>query len=291
MFLVTGATGSLGRRIVHQLREQNKSVRAFVRLSSHYQDLEKANAEIFIGDLKQDKDIKKAIQGIKYVISCHGSGNDSQAIDYRANIELIDQAKENKVEHFVFISVIDADKDYEESTVFKAKKEVEKYLIKSGLNYTILRSSGFANNLLPLARRFRETGFYLLIGDANNRASTVSTDDLATIAIASVSVADAKNKTIPVGGPEIIKRGEIAKIFARVFHKEPFIVNPPLDLFDGVRMAIGIFNPDLKKSLGTLRTLLAHEFYCTPEEIANLESIYDIKMESLENYLKRNLAN
>lgn len=290
MFLVTGATGSLGRRITHQLREKNQSVRAFVRLLSHYYDLEDRDAEIFIGDLKQDKDIEKACQGVKYIISTHGSGKDVQALEYRANIELIDQAKKNGVEHFVYISVLGADQEYEDSPVFKAKKQVEKYLIKSGLNYTILRPSGFANNLLPLAERFRETGLYLLIGDPNHRSSIVSTDDLAKIAIDSVSVEGAKNKILPVGGPEIIKRGEIAQIFSRIFKKEPIIINPPLTVFDAIRTGIGFFNPDLQRSLGTLRTLLAHEFFCTEEEIKNLELIYDLKMESLEHFLKRYLA-
>ena len=192
MFLVTGATGSLGSRIVQQLREQETSVRAFVRLMSHYQDLEKRGAEIFIGDLRQDKDIEKACRGVKYIISAHGTDSDAQALDYRANIELIDRAKENKVEHFVYISVLGADRGYEDSPVFKAKREVEKYLVKSSLNYTILRPSGFANNILPLAERFRETGIYLLIGGANNRSSIVSTDDLAKIAIDSVTVEGAK---------------------------------------------------------------------------------------------------
>ena len=281
MFLVTGATGSLGRRVTHKLREENKSVRAFVRLLSHYHDLEDRDAEIFIGDLKQDKDIEKACRGIKYIISTHGAGRDAQALEYRANIELIDQAKENGVEHFVYISVLGADQDYEDSAVFKGKKQVEKYLIKSGLNYTILRPSGFANNLLPLAERFRETGLYLLIGDPNHRSSIVSTDDLAKIAIDSVFVEGAKNKILPVGGPEIIKRGEIAQIFSRIFKKEPIVINPPLMVFDGIRTGIGLFNPDLQRSLGTLRTLLAHEFFCTKEEIDNLELIYDLKMESL----------
>lgn len=289
MFLVTGATGSLGRRIVNQLREQNQSVRAFVRLLSHYSDLEDRGAEIFIGDLQQDKDIAKACGGVKYIISAHGSGQNAQTLEYRANIELIDQAKVNGIEHFVYISVLGADQEYEDSPVFKAKKQVEKYLIKSGLNYTILRPSGFANNLLPLAERFRDTGFYLLIGDPNHRSSIVSTDDLAKIAIASVTTEGAKNKILPVGGPEIIKRGEIPQIFARIFKKEPIIINPPLTIFDGIRTGIGIFNPDLQRSLGTLRTLLAHEFFCTPEEITNLESIYDMQMESLEHFLRRYL--
>lgn len=286
MYLVTGATGSLGRRIVRQLREDEQSVRAFVRLSSHFNELEDRGAEVFIGDLTREKDIIKACRGVKYIVSSHG-GNDAQAVDYRANIDLIDCAIANNVEHFVFISVLGADRGYQDSDTFKAKREVEKYLIASGLNYTILRPSGFANNLIPLAERFRDTGIYFSIGEQQNRSSIVSTDDLAKIAIAATRVESAKNQIFAVGGPDIIKREDIARIFARLFDKEPIIINPPLQLFDGLRMGIGLINPQLKKSLGTLRTLLAHEFFCTRDEISRLESTFNLKMESLESFLRR----
>ncbi|MFY7806965.1 MAG: SDR family oxidoreductase [Limnoraphis robusta] len=290
MFLVTGATGGLGSRIVRRLRQQEKEVRGFVRLTSRYSELESRGANIFIGDLERDKDIYKACQGVKYVISSHGSGGKPQAVEYRANIELIDAAKEAGVEHFVFISVLGVDRGYEDSPVFKAKREVEKYLQTSGLNYTILRPSAFASSLLPLAERFKQTGIYLLIGDAQNRTSVVSTDDLARIAIDSVFVEAANNKILPVGGPEIISRGDIPQIFSRVFNKEPILINPPLFLFDGLRSTIGVLNADAEKNLGTLRVLLGNEFFCTPEEINNLELMFDMKMEPLESFLRRYLG-
>ncbi len=287
MFLVTGATGSLGKRIVRQLTEKATPVRAFSRLFSRYTELEDRGAEIFIGDLKQDKDIAKACQGIEYIISAHGSGNDTQALDYRANIELIDQAKANNVKHFVYISVLGCDRGYEDAPVFKAKREVEKYLIASGLNYTILRPSGFANNLIQFAQRFRETGVYLLIGDAQNRSSSVSTDDLAKIAIASIIVEGAQNKIFAVGGPEILTREDIPQIFSRIFQREPIIINPPLFVFDGLRAGLGLLNPQTQRSLGTLRTLLANEFFCTPEEINILQQTYNIQLEPLESFIRR----
>ncbi|MGE5658083.1 MAG: SDR family oxidoreductase [Actinomycetota bacterium] len=290
MFLVTGATGGLGRQIVQVLREQELPVRAFVRLTSRYSELENRGAEIFIGDLKQDKDLQKACRGVKYIISTHGSDGEVAAVQYRANIELIDAAQAAGVKHFVLISVLGADRGYEDSAVFKAKREVEKYLQVSGLNYTILRPAGLSSSLLPLAERFRETGIYLLIGDPKNRTSLVSTDDLAKIAVDSVTVAAAQNQILPIGGPDILLREDIPRLFSRIFHREPIVINPPLFVFDGVRGAFGLINPQLQKNLGTLRVLLANEFFCTPHEVENVERIFNLKMESLETYLRRHLG-
>ncbi|MEO8892897.1 MAG: SDR family oxidoreductase [Coleofasciculaceae cyanobacterium] len=290
MYLVTGATGGIGRRVVRLLRERDLPVKAFVRLSSRYKELEQRGAELFIGDLRQERDIKKACKGVQYIISTHGSGGDSQELDYRANIELIDQAKENDVQHFVFISVLGADRGYEDAPTFKAKRAVEKYLQASGLNYTILRPAGLASNLIPLAEQFRQTGIYLLNGDGKNRTSIVSTDDLAQIAVDSVNVEGARNQIFPVGGPDILKREDIPRIFGRLFNKEPIVINPPLLVLDGLRNILGFANPQARKSLGTLRTLLANEFFCTVDEITNLELVYNLKLESLESFLRRYLV-
>ncbi|MHC5597874.1 MAG: SDR family oxidoreductase [Nostoc sp.] len=290
MFLVTGATGGIGRRVIRLLRQREQSVRAFVRLNSRYSELEHRGAEIFIGDLLEEKDIQKASRGVRYIISAHGSDSDALSLDYRANIELIDQAKANGIEHFVFISVLGADRGYEDAPVFKAKRAVERYLAASGLNYTILRPSGLASNLLPLVERFRETGLYLLIGDRKNRTSIVSSDDLARIVVDSVTVEGARNQILPVGGPEILLREDIPQIFGRIFAKEPVIINSPLFVIDGLQGALGLFNPKIQKALGTYRTLLANEFFCTKDEIANLEAIYNFQLETLETFLRRYLV-
>lgn len=290
MFLVTGATGGIGRRVVRSLREQQTPVRAFVRLNSRYGELEHRGAEIFIGDLRREQDIQKACQGVEYIISAHGSDGDALALDYRANIELIDQAKALGVQHFVFISVLGSDRGYEDAPVFKAKRAVEKYLQASGLNYTILQPSGLASNLLPLAERFRQTGIYLLIGDQKNRTSIVSTDDLAKMVIDSVTLEAAYNQILPVGGPEILHREDIPRIFGNILNIEPIVINPPLLVVDGLRTVLGLLNPQAYRTIGTFRTLLDNEFFCTRAEIDRIERIFNLKLETLESFLRRYLA-
>ncbi len=294
MFLVTGATGGIGRRVVRSLRSRQMPVRAFVRLNSRYGELEHRGAEIFIGDLRREKDIQKACQGVQYIISAHGSDGDALALDLRANIELIDSAKALGIQHFVFISVLGSERGYEDAPVFKAKRAVEKYLeqtcLGTSLNYTVLRPSGLASNLLPLAERFRQTGIYLLVGDPKNRTSIVSTDDLARIIVDSVTVAGARNQILPVGGPEVLQREDIPKILGNILNREPIIINPPLLLIDGVGTVVGLLNPQAQIALGTFRTLLDNEFYCTREEISRLEAIFNLKLETLESFLRRYLA-
>jgi uncharacterized protein YbjT (DUF2867 family) len=272
------------------LRERELPVRGFVRLSSNYKELENRGAEIFIGDLRDDKDIEKACQGVDYIISAHGSAGDAQAIDYRANRELIDQAKVLGIKQFVYSSVLGAEREYDNAPVFKAKRATEKYLQGSGITYTILRPSGFASNLLPLAEQFRQTGVYLLNGNPKHRSSIVSTDDLAKIAVDSISIEAAHNQIFPVGGPDILKREDIPHIFGRVFNREPIIINPPLFVFDGVKTALELVNPKISNGLNTLRTLITNEFFCTTEQIAEIESVYNLQMESLEHFIQRYLV-
>jgi uncharacterized protein YbjT (DUF2867 family) len=290
MFLVTGATGGLGRRVVRLLRDRQISTRALVRLTARYAELEYRGAEIFLGDLRHAKDIQKACQGVQFIISAHGSGDDEMEIHYRANLELIEAAQANDVQHFVFISVLGADRGYEDAPTFKAKRAVEQALQTSGLNYTILRPAGFASNLLPLAERFRQTGIYLLIGDPQSRTSIVSTDDLARIAVDAPTLTDARNQIFAVGGPEILHRQDIPRIFGRVFNRDHFLLNPPLLAFDGLRSIIGLFSPKTQASLGTLRALLANEFFCTAAEIERLETVFQSPMETLEAFLRRHLS-
>ncbi len=290
MFLVTGATGGLGRRIVRLLREQEVPVRAFVRLTSRYAELEQRGAQVFIGDVQHDRDLAKACQGIRYIISTHGADGNVEAVHYRANIELIDQAKQAGVEHFIFISVLGCDRGYEDAPIFKAKREVEKYLQTSGLNYTILRPAGFASSLLPSAETFRQTGVYLLLGDPKNRTSIVSTDDLAEIAVKAPTITGAKNQILPVGGPDILRREDIPQIFSQLFKRDPIIINPPLIALDGFRATVGLVNPNLQKSLGTLRVLLANEFFCTLTQIQQIETLFNLQLESLSSFLQRYLG-
>jgi len=288
MFLVTGATGDLGRRIVRTLCRRKQEVRAFARLQSSYSDLERWGAQMFIGDLRRRENIERAVRGVRYMIVAHGSNGAAGVadVDYQASVDLIDAALAHRVDHFVYISVIGADRHYDDAPVFKAKREVERYLMRSDVPYTILRPCGFASNLLALARTFERTGLYFLVGRPDNRTSIVSTDDLSEIAVQATLVPEARNRTFAVGGPEALRRDEIPRIFEKLFNRTGQLFNLPLEVFDGMRALVGMVHPGIGHDLQTLRVLLANEHTCDPQPV---QRVFGVELESLHHFLRRNL--
>jgi uncharacterized protein YbjT (DUF2867 family) len=293
MYLVTGATGQLGQRIVRYLRQKGQPVRALVRFRNRYDALEHWGAEICLGDMTHAGDLQRACRGIEVIISTHSSRAADlsliEQVDYRSNLDLIEVAEQQGIRHFVFISVLGANTLHRDAPVFRAKAAVERGLEGSSLNYTILRPSGFSSNILQVAESARQTGIYPLIGDGQHRTSIVSTDDLAHMAALAADLPAAQRAVIAVGGPQILRRDQIPTLISQLLNRDLWVLPIPLGVLDGGRSVLGVISEDLRLSLGTFRTLLAHEFFCTTEETDRLQSIFGFPLETLEAYLRRYL--
>lgn len=86
--LVVGATGKVGRKIVEQLLEQNKPVRALVRNENKARELfgETTGVEIVVADLGKYQDytsvLDKAVEGCESIISVSGTLRFSKFMDF-----------------------------------------------------------------------------------------------------------------------------------------------------------------------------------------------------------------
>lgn len=110
LYLVTGATGFLGSRIVNMLLEEGKKVRVFVR-----RDYEDDRVEVIKGDLLDTESIKQAVQGVDVVFHTASfiswNPNETQKlydINVKANMEIIKTCKQFKVSKLIYTSSIDA---------------------------------------------------------------------------------------------------------------------------------------------------------------------------------------
>ena len=163
--LVAGATGTTGRKVVQLLKESdNYQPVAMVRKDEQQKQFQKEGVESVLGDLT--KDVSNTTKGINKVIFAAGSGGkDVKNVDEEGAKRLIDAAKKERIEKFVMLSSMGADKPEEANELkdyLQAKHNADQYLDISGLTFTIVRPGSLNNNeglgKIKLAHKLEERG-------------------------------------------------------------------------------------------------------------------------------------
>lgn len=139
--LVTGGTGTLGRKVVTRLQRAGQPVRALARRRA-----ELNGAELRIGDLATGEGVVEALDGVEVVVHCAGS---AKGDDVKART-LVEAARRAAVRHIVYISVVGADGTPVEGALdramfgyFAAKHAAERIITESGIPWTTLRATQF----------------------------------------------------------------------------------------------------------------------------------------------------
>ena len=221
MILVVGSTGLLGSEIVHQLRQQNKPVRALVRKTSDPEKvarLKGLGATIIEGDLTDKASLVRACQGVETVITTATTtasqtpGDTIPKVDHTGQLALVDVASEAGVSQYVYISYsgnLDTD-----SPLTTAKRTVEQRVRNSGVTYTILRPSCFMEVWLGPRIGFDYPNHKATIyGEGKNPLSWISYVDVARFAVMAVDQSAARNAVLELGGPDKLSPNEVVKIF------------------------------------------------------------------------------
>ncbi len=220
MNLVVGATGLLGGEICRQLRQAGKPVRALVRKSSDpakVEALRRADVDTAVGDLRYPASLAAACSGVRSVISTASStlsrqeGDTIETVDLQGQLNLVEAAKAEEVDHFVYISFPETPDRYPLQT---AKRTVEARLRESGLTYTILQPTYFMEVWLSPALGFDPAaGKARIYGTGENKLSWISLVDVARFAVASLDRPAARNETFELGGPEALSPREVVSVF------------------------------------------------------------------------------
>lgn len=235
MILVAGATGVLGSEIVRNLLARGEKVRAMTRRTSKRETVDRlrnAGAEIVVADLKDFASLTEACQDVDGVISTVTSvttaqaGDSIEATDGHGTISLIDAARKGRVKKFVFVS-FDADR-VPDAPLPRAKRDVEKHLKKSGLDYTILHPSLFFESWLgPMLFGDPVAGTARVYGVGTQKMRYIAVADVAELAVQSLSRPFASKATIPFGGPEELSQRDAVKLFEKEFGKKFSVTEIP----------------------------------------------------------------
>jgi uncharacterized protein YbjT (DUF2867 family) len=241
---VAGGTGSLGSELTRKLLERGRTV----RLLSRRPGLASAGVERRTGDALVPASLSGFFEGASVAVSCLGAAFSSDAakgragfmaVDVPANANLIRAAKAAGVKRFVYVSVFMAP-EHPELRYLRAHAEVEALLKASGLDWGIVRPTGFFTifeEYLQMAAR----GALPLIGDPAARTNPIHPKDVA--AACAELVEGEPNQAVDVGGPEVLTRLETVRLAFAAIGKPPRVFRIPSPLVRGLSMFSRPFHP------------------------------------------------
>ena len=149
--LVTGATGQQGGALARLLLQKKHEVYALIRStkseSPKAQNLRNQGAKLVEGDLDKPDSLEQVMNGIDSVFLMGTWVEVGTEGEIRRGKMMVDIAKEKKIEHIVYSSVVNADKNTG-ILAFESKYKVEQHIKNSGIPYTIIGPTFFMDNLL-----------------------------------------------------------------------------------------------------------------------------------------------
>jgi len=231
--LVAGSTGLLGRHVVDQLRQRGIAVRALVRDAGKLSGL--GVSEAVTADLTKAETLRGCCDGVDAVISCAGAsmivGNFGDRVsfyevDYRGNLNLLDEAQRAHVAKFVYVSLAGGDL-LRQTEYADAHEKFVAALQASGVRHTVVRPTGFFGFNLELLK-FAAKGRGLLIGKGDCKTNPIHEAD---VALACIEALENEGAEISVGGPQVFTRKEVVEMAFAALGRTPNLISIPPFLF------------------------------------------------------------
>lgn len=240
VILVTGGTGFIGQALVRQLTDAGHRVRTLIRPSQSSPKLPKGvPVEVVVASLRDPRGLRAAMVDVNIVfhlagVERRGAEADLVETDIQGTRAVLEAAVDAKIERFMFISHLGADRA-SAFPILKAKAIAEEHIRKSGLNSTIFRTGvifgpndGFTTGLAMLLKALP---FYFLIpGEGDNLIQPLWIEDLITCMTWALEDRDTVNQTYEIGGPEFLTLQETLEILMKKLNisRRIITVNPPM---------------------------------------------------------------
>ena len=233
LILVAGATGQQGGAVArHLLKQPGFAVRALTRDSAKpaSRALAQQGAEIFQGNLDDPASIRRALEGIWGVFSVQNFMETGYEGEIRQGKLLADAAKAAGIQHFVYSSVVSADRQTG-LPHFESKWQIEQHIARSGLSHTILRPAFFMQNWYGFLREPILNGTLPLPLNPQTRLQQISVEDIGAFALlAFQNLSKWAGRTVELAGEELTMQ-RVAETLSHVLGRSVKYVQVPWDQF------------------------------------------------------------
>jgi uncharacterized protein YbjT (DUF2867 family) len=225
--LLAGATGYLGGYIAKELLKRSYPVTALARNPEKLKQNKIVVTEILKREITKPDSIKNCCKNVDVVISTVGitrqkDGLTYMDVDYQANMNLLMEAKQNGVKKFIYVSVLNGEY-LRHLKICDAKELFVDQLIKSRLEYCIIRPNGFFSDMTEFYTMAKKGRVYLF-GDGELKTNPIHGEDLAAVCVEAI---DKPDQVIKVGGPETLTHNEIAAVAFEVLGIKTKITHIP----------------------------------------------------------------
>ena len=212
--VLAGAFGKLGSEILRALVAAGHDVVAADMVIRELEGLDPKAYTTRTIDVQDPENLKGLCDGADVVITTVGlTGASTKVnnydIDFLGNLNLINEAKAANVNHFVYISVINADKG-DGIPMVNSKYLLEAELKASGLTYVIHRPTGYFYDIAHVFWPLIKKGQVQLLKGEPKKANVIDTPDFARFIVETMCE---ENKMYDIGGTETYTYQEIAQMF------------------------------------------------------------------------------
>jgi len=240
--LVAGATGYLGGFVAREFKARGYFVRALARSPEKLDDLQGSLDDVVEAEITRPETLEHLCDGIDVVFSSIGitkqrDGLTFRDVDYQGNKNLLDVARRAGVRKLVYVSVFDGPR-LRHLGIVAAHEDFVDELKASGIDYAVLRPTGYFSDMGEFFRMARNGRIYL-IGSGKNRVNPIHGADLAARCVDAV---DGNQREIDVGGSEIMTWREVAELAFATQAKPLKVTRVPAWLMWSVVRLVRLFN-------------------------------------------------
>lgn len=261
--ILFGATGNLGKCIAAEAVQQGHAVTAVVRSAAKGEMLQQTvPCNILVADVTKPSSLEDCCNGFDVVISALGKSvsiNDSskatfEQIDLHANTNILAAAQKASVKKFIYISAFHAER-YPHLTYFSVHQAFSERLIRSGLNYSILKPPALFSAFLDLIDLARK-GMLVHMGKGDKLTNPIYEGDLARICVQSI---EQNNVMIEAGGNEVLSRKQINELIQEAIKPEKKIRTISLRFVKSMLPLLKLFNKNMYDKFAFFVEVVQHD--------------------------------